>query len=227
MQVIRRKVTDMFINYAKATSFEDRISMSVMEDSCFGNYNLTQDRNLLAVTSLPFSFKKLCVNYGNTLYNFSDCVECKNTTHVKNYPTGNLNPEYFVIGIAPGFANTKSFGNDRVMSYGKTADYLRRALIKLDIHWYAWYTNIIKCSVCGNRDVTQAEASNCIAFFINEIVTFKPSKAIVLGVEAAEWFKKYYAKYFKEIYYCKHPSSFVRNDSAENYYKHMKGILVK
>ena len=219
MKLLPNKITKELIDIASKTLFQDRISLNIVEDKYFNNYNytVTKDKNFISKTSLPFSFYKINVEDFNNLYNFSYCLDCNNTTHIKNFPTGNLKPRYFVTGIAPGCANVKSFCDDRIFSYGKTSDYLRYALVKLNIHQHSWYTNIIKCSVRDNRNVSSVEADNCKVYFLNDIMLFKPTVAIVLGAEAKYYFSKYYKKYFKEYYFCKHPSSFMRTKNIESY----------
>lgn len=177
-------------------------------------------RHYLLLTSLPFTFKDVDIDL-KSLWPVK-CNVCKTVLQRKFMPTGNLRPLVMVVGDAPsafggGFSAIAETGFGRVWVDKQTSILLRTALNTLDIHRFAWYTNLLKCSVPGNRPSSSNEIINCSRHIENELKLLKPKLVILLGRHVADNWR--YDIKSVSVY---HPSFAVRSGwSYKMYAKHI------
>ena len=220
----------MLFDFIDKTNFEDRRTFNNIENKYYGKILCTRNKKLIAYTSLPFISKRTSIDYLRLLW-YNECRKCKTTNQRKNVPYGCLQPEVFVIGIAPGHGGTKgpykqNKYKTRTMSFGLVADYMKNALIELDMHHKTWYTNIIKCSLLTNRKPSDIEVENCAYWLKQELKILKPKIIILLGNDAYNYFNQYFSFYSADIYKVHHPAYFMRcGKSLHAYFKYIKREL--
>lgn len=182
----------------------------------------------LLVCSIPFVFTE------DIDFELSDvwpikCSECDSVVNRKFYPTGNLRPKIIVVGDAPsaygGCFSERGLG--RAWLDKRTCVLLRMALDKLNLHRFAWYTNLLKCSVPENRPSSKNEIKMCKRNLDNEMKFLKPKLAILLGKHVSDNWD--YDIKSVSVY---HPSYAVRvGMKVDGYAKHikskLKGVLKK
>ena len=101
---------------------------------------------------------------------------------------GTANPDFFVIGEAPG-ADEAVFGYPFV---GKSGELLRRSMHAIGMHrGNTYWTNVVKHRPPNNRQPLPTEISICSELFLNkELEHYKPQIIITLGRTATEFMLK-------------------------------------
>lgn len=223
-------------DYVDSLKFKERKILNDIEDEFYGKILITNDQRLILYTSLPFwlSKNKIKKKILKKLW-LDSCDKCETTTGKINVPSGCLCPEIFVIGIAPGFGNVESRSISRTMTFGISANYIRKALYDLKILDKVWFTNIIKCSLDSNRHPENAEIENCLFWLKEELRILKPKKIICLGNFAYEQFIKNivykYPMFIKgelqdSVHKIYHPAYYIRKRySYKKYYRHVKEAI--
>lgn len=228
----RNKYANNLVEFAQSFCFNTQKMLREVEDEYIKQYiyvynyfnDLTDDvKHYLLLTSLPFVISGKPRAKLDDLWPI-DCRICDTVVHRKVVPTGNLSPKYIVIGDAASvvgdYLDDGEF--ERAWVYKQTSHILRQTLAKLGIHYYAWYTNLIKCSTPGNRPTTEAEVKVCSRNLKKEIELLQPEIAIVLGKHVAENVKLKLKTI--QVY---HPSYFVRQGKTWiDYYKYLKEVIM-
>jgi uracil-DNA glycosylase family 4 len=207
----------------KGLKFKDRKELNEVERYMPGKLMVTSNKKLKLMSSLPYcsDLKEMDPRLNLVKKIGLDkisCSRCETTTQSMNIPTGCLTPTYMVIGECPGQANRGKILPDRVMSFGKVSNYLKRSFWDLGIYDQVWYTNMVKCSVEGNRRITEQEAKKCCGWLKKEIKYLKPKVIIVLGNSAYDMFCKMIVTDAKVVK-VKHPAYFIRRNKSWNEYR--------
>lgn len=187
MKVINKVTRNMLIKMAETLSFGSQSILRLVEDEIAKEFNVNLFNNVdedikhyLLLTSLPFSFTNVDINLEDLWH--LDCRKCKTVIYRKTMPTGNLNPEYFIVGDAPGVGDgEKKDRFDRVWVYGQSSHLLRKALLDISVYFDCWFTNLLKCSTPKNRPSTDMEVKACTSQLETEIKLLKPKKILLLG----------------------------------------------
>jgi uracil-DNA glycosylase family 4 len=129
-------------------------------------------KRYLSLTSLPFSLGKPKVKIDEL---WAGCNKCQ-LKEKGHFPTGNLNPRFFVVGDAPA-----PNSNSRMWADGVESHLLRMTLLKAGIYYDCWFTNLIRCETPGGRLSLLSERVECKNRLEQEIEALKPSALIVLG----------------------------------------------
>lgn len=228
MRIIDELTKDGLLRFAKKITFNTQVLLRAVEDKIAVNYEFNIFRKFnsdvsryLLLTSLPFSFVDVSINLED-LWNL-DCRECKTVIYRKTMPTGNLKPEFFIVGDAPGVGNGElSDRFDRVWVYGQSSHLLRKALFKIGIYFNCWFTNLLKCSTPKNRPSTDREVRACSLQLEREISLLQPKKIFLLGGNVQSMFHDFGIPTIN-VY---HPTYFVRRGIGyREYSEHLKEKL--
>lgn len=213
-------VVKQLIEISHNLTFENQAYLTTLEDEHFGKVLRSNNNKLLLLTSLPHYQKKPRATLDKLWY--LNCNKCKTTTGKINVPCGCLHPNYFVIGEAPGRANLKDRVIHRTMCFGPVAAMIRQTLNELGIHKQTWYTNLIKCSVDGNRKPLINEIKNCNFWLKTELRLLKPKVIFALGEFTYATLQKFNIKAIR-LY---HPAYFIRKGlNWKDYLRHVEKIL--
>lgn len=176
----------------------------------------------LMMTSLPFVFGRFDFDLREVWP--IECIMCKTVLKRRFMPTGNLRPIVIVVGDAPSAFGgcfdklTANGGFGRAWVDKVTSITLRMAMKELGLHYYAWYTNLLKCSVPNNRPSTDREILNCSFHMEKELKLLNPKFAILLGSHVA---KNWNHDIKSVVVY--HPSYVVRTGmKLKDYVKHIR-----
>lgn len=90
-----------------------------------------------------------------------------------------INPEYFFIGIAPSQLREKGKVL-RVNDEGSGRKF-RNILEEIGMDKKSYFTNVIKCSIEGNKDPNKEQLKSCLKYLLYEIDLFQPKFIITLG----------------------------------------------
>lgn len=157
-----------------------------------------------------------------------DC-QFKNICSVNWSPTrssGNLFPEYVIIGLNPGIGDYLTTGNwgTFLSGNGPTTITLRNALDKLGILHKSWLTNLVRCSTKNNDSPKIEDTSRCYEEWLkNEINILKPSKKLfTLGRNFIILYKGIILENSINI---KHPAYYCRKGIQQEYYKEFERYL--
>lgn len=234
----KAKTLVALIKYSKNTNMKNHHDLVGLENYLASKYYFNilpkafaddiSTVNYLRFTSIPFVAEdSLHISSLKKLWNV-ECDKCSSVLPFKVFPTGNLSPQYIIVGEAPSATGKYSvYGNSfaRVWVHGSTSNILREALCLLDIHNFAWYTNILKCPVPSNRGLLVEEVKNCYKYMEKELSILNPSKAIILGMSAQKAWKMW--NFDIESCYVNHPAYFVyRRVDCKVYAEHIAGRLI-
>lgn len=175
------------------SNYKNREELIEKEDEIAKDYNYIQVRKnkkykkLLFFTSLPYTFTDINFELEDIWEKPSCCEKCGNNVRLnkKALPTGNLNPDWMVVGAAPGEDDEFEEFN-RAWVNGPSSEILSKALYKLGIYYDSWFTNILKCATPGNSNVMQKDAKNCFPYIRKEVKLLKPKNVLILGNNAKE-----------------------------------------
>jgi len=136
-----------------------------------------------------------------------DCEACKGVVYRHAMGTGNLKPKYMLIGEAPGVSDGKR-PLERVMGYGPTSIFLRRALYHNRLLLRSWFTNILKCSLPNNTKTSDDQFMACSTHLLKEIELLQPQKIFLLGKNVQKYVhnSKHFNQYRDIINSIVHPS---------------------
>lgn len=156
-------------------------------------------KRYLLTTSLPFLFTdQQSLDLGKSIRDqLSDmwspgierCVKCPNVVTRLTMPTGNLRPTIMVIAEAPGVGDGVKEGFDRVLVYGPTSYLLRESLYESGYYFETFFTNLLKCSLPGNRSGDRSEYDNCLPYLRKEVGYCLPKVVILFGSKVQSYFK--------------------------------------
>ncbi|HTJ49421.1 MAG TPA: uracil-DNA glycosylase family protein [Cyclobacteriaceae bacterium] len=151
-------------------------------------------------------------------------------------PTGNLKPDFFLIGDAPGVGDGALYSRfDRVFVYGQSSHILRKALLANGLYYQCFFTNLLKLSTPNNRPSLSSEVELHKQYLMKEIDLMKPKGIIILGKHVQEMFKAHYftadnAPHDIEVRLAYHPSYMNKTGKTPQEYakqleRLMKGII--
>jgi len=193
-------------------------------------YNdLTKDEfHVLLVTSLPWAHETFPIGTSlERLWESRSCFRCQTVVNHHAVGVGNLNPYYLVLGIAPGVGDGELPGEqfDRVMVYGSTSTFVRKAFNKVRIYQDCWFSNLLKCSTPANRSPLQEEIENCFPWLLQEIMWLRPKVIIALGRDAQSW-RKLYERYAERTIDMNHPQWWLKTGKTfEDFAEQLKEKL--
>lgn len=210
------------VTHHKLILKENFLASKFFYNNCLGFREYEQAyKKYIRYTSIPFCFKNLNIDLKD-LWDV-DCSKCSSVVDLKVFPTGNLNPDIFVVGEAPSALGDYSvYGNSfgRAWVHGRTSNLIREALSFLKVHHLSWYTNILKCPIPGNKEISKEAIDNCYFYFKKELSILKPKIALILGKAAKKVWD--YWGFKTKAYFVYHPAYYARlRKSSKNYAKHI------
>lgn len=231
------------VKLSNSLDWSSQKSLIEMENDLVGDFHynnipyqdLSSYMHFLSLTSIPFiieddpSYKAKKRLQKMWEVDCHTCCKCSSRIMCERlfFPTGNLHPQVIVIGDAP--AHRGGYGDEYILGetigriwVGKvTSHILRKALIILNLHHKAWYTNALKRSVYENLPSNDAERTACRKHLDLEIALLRPHFALMLGNHVQDKVDLSIPKV--KVF---HPSFIVRsNYNAEWYAKHIKNRL--
>ncbi len=147
-------------------------------------------------------------------------------------PRGNLQPKYMIIGDSPGIGLSPGT-YDRTLTYGPSSHMLRKALLRSNMYYECWFTNLVKVSQFENRQTTHKYLKAWQPYLMKEINLLKPEHFILLGGHVQDMFTRYYLDDLINIYgqifkvsNIYHPSYCTRSGKKYEWYaEHIQGNI--
>lgn len=221
------KQTEDLILYSKKLTIETAKRLWDIENGLCSDFQYNRidgmgsySRHFLTVSSMPF-----VLGYDRPKIDLHEvwsviCTARKTLLPRKVIPSGNLSARYMVIGDMPVYG-----GPDMIRAWqpsNQPAIWLRKAMCKLNLHWYTWYSDLVKCQPEDVRDSTPREVqefSYCIAC---EIEALKPELVILVGNHAYNQFREVF-NYKVNAIEVFHPNRFLTQcKSFDEYLAHLK-----
>ena len=177
------RATKKLVTIASGLKWDDQKVLTDIEDElAFDNvvnvFKLPlskSERKFLFLSSLPWHLSEFSPRAKiEDLWGFD-----KRKRHESHVPVGNICPDYFVIGDAPGYNHEE--GLYRQWVSGPSSKLLRLALMMNNMFPYCWFTNQLRHSTPGNRASERGEIDRGRVWLENEVKLLQPRTAIVLG----------------------------------------------
>lgn len=118
-------------------------------------------------------------------YTIHKCNRCqlRNTCQTPVFGDGNSQARVFVIGEAPGKAETES----KVPFVGQAGQYLKEIISSVIPSTTTFFTNILKCRPEMNRNPYPEEIDACRSYLEQQIDLVSPEIIVGLGSTAGHW----------------------------------------
>lgn len=160
--------------------------------------------------TIPFRKEgKGTTNTLNILWKNHACTECGDMVIARHaMGTGNMKPEIMIIGEAPGVADGER-KLERVMGYGPTSIFLRKALLHNKLLFKCWFTNLLKCALPNNENISNKPFKKCLKYLETEISILEPKKILLLGKNVQRFIEdqeSLYSQIYKKVFRIYHPS---------------------
>lgn len=143
---------------------------------------------------------------------------CNNEHPIK--PSGDLNAEVMIVGLAPGRASAKTPATDDECFAIGSGQFLDRALHSIGVdRKQIWLTNVVKCNTPESGVVYSAYAAACSKWLLREIAVVQPKKIIVLGRRAYQLFLQHILPKISrkiKVYRAIHPAAIYRDANYMN-----------
>ena len=189
-----QEIQEKLVSYAAQSNWSNRTALFSEEERLSKQYWVSsfsddsvreniQIQRYLMLTSLPFRIQFVEKQEDEAAFYYYAALcettlrrlwKIRETDEKALLPTGNMQPEYFVVGgLAQESSVNRSFAD---------ADFLRKALIKAGIHQKVWYTHLVKYP-----DMQPTiEAVKKLGFLELELEILKPQVLLALGSETAK-----------------------------------------
>ena len=190
--------------------------------------SVTSDvKQYLQLTSLPFLPARHPGVDLDDIWQFPNPDHHPTLVNRPTMPTGNLHPTYFVVGDAPGIGDGELTDHfDRIFVYGRSSHLLRKALLKANLYYKCWFTNLLKLATPDNRPSTVREVEDQLYILHNELELLKPKKIILLCNHVQEMWNYVLGNLDYKTMKVYHPSYAYRCQwGAENYAEHIQALV--
>jgi len=163
----------------------------------------------------------------NSIYSLLNCVKCNeikdnNLRFVNGIGVGNIFPKLMLVlqagGDCAGKLPHENVISPRYMVIGTTSDFLKISLLKANVYFQSWITNLLKCVINNNGKTVRECYHNCSKILNQEIKILQPQTIVAMSTDVSKVFTElrmpFYKLYHPMFYIYKNIKSKLAEDLA-------------